>query len=723
MKGCLQADLDAKGKHMFAQSKRIRIICRLTSVLGLAALLTGGCLPGPESEADQADSAKTARQGVSTVVLALTLVPGDARCVRVTVSGAQKVVRSFDVNPMTQASMALGGLPLGQFTVTQEAFAVGCAMVTAETAATWVSAAPVTVSLTAGQTMSISIVLRRPAGLSVTADFQDGMGPLQLTLAPGNFVFRDTALQGRGALSSFTITNNTGVAAPFSPSLSGPDRDQFRFFGAPCEGTLAGGASCSFSVEFSPTTVGLKSAALSVSMTGPSAALSGTAIPGIFHVSPTARAFGMFSVGSQSMPSTFVVSNGTTASLSLSPFLAGPDASSFVITSNDCPVFLASNSTCTVAVRFAPMSAGAKTASLSVSMGGPSAALSGTAVSDVADNSAALSVSPSRRDWGNQLVGTTMGHVPFTVSNGGMIAAPVTPVIEGMHVADFAPLSSSCGSALAAGGTCQMSFTFRPSSAGAKLARLTIGPGGPSADLIGNGVAGTLTAMPTSRDFGSVPVGTTSTEFVFVVTNGTGVVAGGWTPTLAGPDAQDFTLAYASCAPPSTGQCLRVRFAPTSAGPKTATVASAPVLAPLSLSGTGSVTTPPVPSSCAVKVAVQSGWNYLDSFKVNGVVKQETDATVSSQWTQHGGGWKESQTAGQTTTITVNSGDVVEWWGNKPTYGGTGKLYMNNVFVQNISFAGMGPGGVIWSGTCASLSCFASSACAVGTTCVMGRCQ
>lgn len=678
----------------------------------MAAFIASGCMPGPETE--DGDRTKAMRDDVSTVVLALTLVPTDVRCVRVTVAGAQKVVRSFNVSPTAPASMTLGGLPLGQATVTEEAFDVACAMVTPETAATWVSLAPATVTLTVGQTTSISIVLRRPAGLRVVTDFQDGTGPLQLTLAPGSFVFNDAAALGRTTSGAFTVTNGSAGPLPVSPSLLGPNSDQFRVHSSSsCAGILESGASCSVLVLFSPTTVGPKTASLSVSMTGPSAALSGTAIPGIFQVSPTARDFGMLGIGSQSMPASFVFSNGTTASVPLSPSLSGPDVSSFAITSNACPGSLAPGSTCSVSVRFAPSTVGAKTASLSASMGGPSVALSGTGIT----GSAVLSISPSSRDWGSQLVGTAIGHMPFTVTNTGVAAAPIAPVIDGMNSADFAVLQSSCGGSLAAGATCQISFTFKPTSAGAKLARLTMAPGGPSASLTGTGVAGTLTATPTSRDFGSVPVGTVSPEFTFVVTNGTGVPAGSWTPTVSGPDARDFALEFGSCA---QGWCLRVRFAPTSAGSKTASLASSPVLAPLSLSGTGAAA-PPAP--CAIKVAVQSGWNYLNSFKVNGVLRQETHASVSSQWLQNGSGWKESQTPGETTTITVNTGDVVEWWGNQPTSGGTGKLYMNNAFVQDISFAGMGPSGLVWSGTCAPLSCSASRSCAAGTTCVMARCQ
>lgn len=89
-----------------------------------------------ERSAEQPARATAGDDGFGTIVLALTTVPSDVRCVRVMVSGHQMVVRSFDVTPGTGTSLTVGGLPLGQATVYEDAFNTACSSITPNTQAT-----------------------------------------------------------------------------------------------------------------------------------------------------------------------------------------------------------------------------------------------------------------------------------------------------------------------------------------------------------------------------------------------------------------------------------------------------------------------------------------------------------------------------------------------------------------------------------------------------------
>jgi hypothetical protein len=205
-----------------------------------------------------------------------------------------------------------------------------------------------------------------------------------------------------------------------------------------------------------------------------------------------------------------------------------------------------------------------------------------------------VSASPTALDFGSQTTGTTSGPQTVTVSNNGSTAEAVTSVtITG----DFSQ-TNTCGTSIAAGGSCTVTVKFSPTATGARSGTLTINTdvsGATAVALSGTGTAPgpSLSASPASLAFARTVVGsTTAAQSTTLSNNGTtaatinSIAAGG---DFAQTNNCGTTLAVgASCT-------INVTFTPTAAGARTGsvTVTSNAVNSPttISLSGNGVATT------------------------------------------------------------------------------------------------------------------------------------
>ena len=173
-----------------------------------------------------------------------------------------------------------------------------------------------------------------------------------------------------------TLTNNGIFPLNFSsaPSVSGTS--DFAVTGGTCAvGTpvAAYGGSCTVTLTFTPSTVGMESATLNFSDNAmpatQSAMLTGTGTPPpapAVMLSPTALAFGVVPVGMNSTLSVTVKNTGNAALFfSQSTAISGPNAADFAVTSDGCSDFtIQPNGTCMVAVTFTPSVATPETAVL-----------------------------------------------------------------------------------------------------------------------------------------------------------------------------------------------------------------------------------------------------------------------------------------------------------------------------------------------------------------------
>jgi hypothetical protein len=136
------------------------------------------------------------------------------------------------------------------------------------------------------------------------------------------------------------------------------------------------------------------------------------------EISPSSQAFGEQAAGTRSEPRTFVLRNAGSFALTVSGFsISGANAGEFAQT-NNCAATLAPQASCSIAVSFAPTSAGAKSATLRVAADVQSGALT-VALSGSATAAPRIAVAPATLDFGSQAVAQLSEGRPLTVRNVG----------------------------------------------------------------------------------------------------------------------------------------------------------------------------------------------------------------------------------------------------------------------------------------------------------------
>jgi hypothetical protein len=215
----------------------------------------------------------------------------------------------------------------------------------------------------------------------------------------------------------------------------------------------------------------------------------------------------------------------------------------------------------------------------------------------------------------NTVLGTTATST-FMITNGGTTTATLPALsIAGTDASQFtvqtpsgAGNPCSATTSLAPGMACMAGVRFAPTSTGAKAATFMIGSVA-AMSLSGTGVSAgsALSPSPTSLAFGTVSVGNGS-SMSFTITNPTTVAATLPTLQASGADAAQFTVQAPAGvgAPCLVGNSLAagasctsgVRFAPTSAGAKVASLLVGSTW--VSLSGTGVTATSISPSATAL---------------------------------------------------------------------------------------------------------------------------
>lgn len=289
--------------------------------------------------------------------------------------------------------------------------------------------------------------------------------------------------------------------------------------------------------------------------------------------------FGSVTVGESSTEMTFTVGNtgeGTSGTVSAS--IIGSGSTQFTIESNDCGT-VAPGATCVIAVSFTPTSAGAKSASLTVTAdpgSTASASLDGTGRPP-----GQLSISPQgNQNLGSSPVGTASATTAtFTVTNTGAVATTAVAVTAGgSNPGDFAKSDDTCNAVLQPAGTCSFTITFTPTATGSRAALFDVAAqvgGTVNAAVSGTGLApAQLEITPALQPFGTVVVGQSSTDISFIVRNIGEVATSAVTHDITG-DGGDFPLVSSDCnstlAPNAT--CTIVRnFTPTAVGSRNATI-------------------------------------------------------------------------------------------------------------------------------------------------------
>ncbi len=440
-----------------------------------------------------------------------------------------------------------------------------------------------------------------------------GLKPATLTVNTNLHTFGSVVVGMSSEPVAIKILNEGDVdSGTLTTAISGANQDDFSIVSAGCSGTLAPGASCQVEVRFNATAVGARTAKLTVSGTpggSPATVLNGTGVqPGNLSIGPTPQAFGDVTVGSMSSATTFTVTNtGGSATGALNTALGGANPTQFPVTSggNSCQgATLQAGASCTISVLFAPTSAGAKSASLTVTGnpgGSASAALAGNALTP-----ASLSASPTGTvDFGSIATGSNSPTNSITIKNDGMVATgTIAATLSGTNADQFT-VTNGCTTLLPAA-TCTVVVRFSPpinAPVGPKTAQINVSatPGSSLTIVVtGNAVdPASLVLAPAAKNYNDVVVDSFSDQ-TFTLTNNGAPNTGAINVSLNGANASDFSVTANTCSQLLQGNncSITVRFRPAAIGAKVATldISSAAVVGgsvPLSGNGLPKLTVSP----------------------------------------------------------------------------------------------------------------------------------
>jgi len=268
--------------------------------------------------------------------------------------------------------------------------------------------------------------------------------------------------------------------------------------------------------------------------TYPHPLVTGVAQVGAVTVVPSSENFGSVLVGSSSATQTATLTNTTAAGVTISSVTTtGTNPADFPNNSNTCSGTIAANGgTCAVVTHFAPTSAGARAATLTIatSSGSFPVALTGTGTSPV---NPGISIAPGSAAFGNITVGMPSASTPFTMTSTtstNLVMGTPPATITGANPGDFAlvAVGGQCtnGQSIPQSSTCTESVVFTPTATGARSAQLNISDnvtGSPQVlPLSGTGV-GVIALNPVSMNFGNIAQGQTSAGQLLTMTNNTGV--------------------------------------------------------------------------------------------------------------------------------------------------------------------------------------------------------
>jgi hypothetical protein len=301
-------------------------------------------------------------------------------------------------------------------------------------------------------------------------------------------------------------------------------------------------------------------------------------------LSTTNLTFAAEAVATQSSPQTVTVTSSGNQPVTFgTPSITGD----FVETDNCSGQTLATGSSCTFNISFAPTQTGTRSGQLTIyaNIPGGQATLS---LGGTGTAAAAIVLTPLTLSFPATLVKQTAASQIITVANtGANPAALYTPTITG----DFTIAASTCGATLASQTACSLSISFTPTAGGTRTGLLTVtdSAGTQTAQLSGTGDApATDTLSPASLTFAQQAIGTTSAAQQVTLTNAGDVAL---TLITASVSPGDFT-ATNSCGAslnPHSSCAISVAFVPTAVGTRTATVTVTDQFRSqtLSLSGTG----------------------------------------------------------------------------------------------------------------------------------------
>ncbi len=347
-----------------------------------------------------------------------------------------------------------------------------------------------------------------------------------LTVTPSVVTFGAEMVNTISESQTITVTNTGTTDLVLNPIQASGDFQAVSTCPA-APAVLKAGASCPVNVSFGPTTVGARSATLTVSDSAgtvtTSAILQGTGtLPGI-STSPSTLFFGGEAVNTTSSMQTITVSNTGTAPLQIWLIKTSGDFSEI----NNCTMAsLPAGQTCVISVAMTPTTLGSENGQIEIydnADGLHTIALSGVGMG------AGILLQPSSLAFGSQ-------PIPSANGSGVTLTGPTQAVLltntgnaplalSGLSIQSPFSQSNDCGTSLAPGASCTLSISFNPTIQGQATGSLTIADtsgNSESVALNGYGSPNGLTLSPSSLNFGTQAVNQNGSAQTVTLTNNTG---------------------------------------------------------------------------------------------------------------------------------------------------------------------------------------------------------
>ena len=295
--------------------------------------------------------------------------------------------------------------------------------------------------------------------------------------SPSRIDFGSTAVGSTAYSGNVTFTNTSPIPVHLSQfSFTGPNASLFALYSNACPATLQPGASCQAGVEFTPSSVGVAIAFLTLA----NDSAYGTVAVGLAGVGFSSAGSGVVATPSAlTFTSNANTKIATVQSAGGVPFewldasISGPDASHFIIQSSGTPAICARNAgssptICTIQVYFTYNGSAPEAATLNITTDQGS-----TSVSLLGNNTFLY---PMIRYQTPVSLTATVGHtveyteIIYQVGTAAASIALASPSITGPNAADFAAGPLMCD----LGVTCTLPIFFTPSHAGSETATVNI---------------------------------------------------------------------------------------------------------------------------------------------------------------------------------------------------------------------------------------------------------
>jgi hypothetical protein len=343
---------------------------------------------------------------------------------------------------------------------------------------------------------------RAPLALTETTIFENGPGVLggpsnppctapaetpvaAVSFTPASVAFANTQFLPAPVATSAasTVTFSNGGGAPMRITniyLAGLNPGDFARAGGSCPtafpAVLANGASCTVTVTFKPTALGLRQASVSftdnaANTTDQSVALTGTGVDNTnptISVNPTSFNFGTVNGGSTASRVFTVTNSGTDVSgrpLSVASVgVTGANAADFTVTGQTCtnnPLAqgVVPPSSCTVTVAFKPGARTARSATLTLTHNAaPVVTTTSIPLSGTGGTGSVLSFASNPVNFGTVTRNTSKDQT-ISVKNSGNAAATLNLASFAVTGTGYSKVSTTCGT-LAANGSCNVVIRF-----------------------------------------------------------------------------------------------------------------------------------------------------------------------------------------------------------------------------------------------------------------------